>query len=214
MAPAPDVAFRPRATTVCKVAHLNKTHALVLLSETTTDMVDEALMTVADATPNPAKLQAALYERRLAMMCGDLPQALWLLRSAAGFVGWVGWAPYKERPGCWQTTTYFSADSKGIGLYKHARCYQLHAADIVAAWADSRGLPPVMFMSSIADWNYRSLCASRHYAASHGWPDTWEHIFEPLAVRKAYVFTFPFPDAPHSCYQRPGVTYAALPGNG
>jgi hypothetical protein len=65
---------------------------------------------------------------------------------------------------------------------------------------------PTTFMLSIAAWNGRSLAASRRYAASHGWPDTWEHVFETLANREAYVFTFPFPEAPHQCFHVPATT--------
>ncbi len=192
-----------------RVPCLTETLELVLLSETTTEMIDEALAAVADAIPVPGKLRAALYERRLAMMTGDLPEALWLMRSAVGFVGWVGWVPYKERPNCWQTTTYFSAEHRGTGLFERARCHQLHAADIVTRWAAERGLPPVTIMLSIADWNHRSLRASRRYAASNGWTDTWEHVAETVAGRNAYVFSFPYPAAVHPCHQHTEVADTA-----
>jgi hypothetical protein len=181
---------------------LTDTLELVLLSETTTEMIDEALAAVADATPVPGKLQDALYQRRVAMAAGDLPKALWLLRAKSGFVGWVGWAPYKERPDCWQTTTYFAADLRGTGLFERARCHQLHAADVIDRWRVERELPPVTFMLSIADWNHRSLHASRRYAESNGWPDTWEQVYETVAERDAHVFSFPYPAATHRCYQR------------
>lgn len=191
------------------MAHLTDTIELVLLSESTTDMIDEALVAAAEDSPSAAKLRVALYERRSAMMAGDLPEALWLLRGASGCIGWVGWAPYKERPGCWQTTTYLSAEHRGSGLFERARCHQLHAADSVTSWAAERELPPVTFMSSIADWNHRSLRASRRYAASNGWPDTWEQVTEPVADRDAYVFFLPSPDTAHQCYQLPEVADAS-----
>ena len=163
-------------------------------------MIDESVAAVGDAIPDMERMRDMLYERRLAMMNGTLPEALWLLRTASGFAGWVGWAPYKERPNCWQTTTYFSATYRGSGLFERARCHQLHAADSVASWADEQGLPPVSFMLSIADWNHRSLRASRRYAASNDWPDTWEQVTEIGAGRDAYVFSFPYPATSHPCY--------------
>jgi hypothetical protein len=131
-----------------------------------------------------------------------------LLREGSRFVGWAGWAPYKERPHCWQTTTYFAAEFRGTGLFERARCHQLHAADIVATWSTSAGLPSPTFMLSIADWNARSLGASRRYATSNGWLDTWEQVFEPIAERHAHVFTFPYPDAAHQCYLPEGSAEA------
>jgi hypothetical protein len=180
--------------------HLAEGIELVLLCETTTAMIDEAVTAVADAHPHPEKLRDSFYERRSAMTTGELPEALWLLRAGSRFVGWVGWAPYKEKSYCWQTTTYFASELRGTGLFERARCHQLHAADIVAAWAIEAGLPQATFMLSIADWNARSIRASRHYAASNGWPDTWEQVFEPIAERHAHVFTFPYPNATHQCY--------------
>jgi hypothetical protein len=180
--------------------YLTEDVSLVLFCDTTTAMIDEAVTAVADAHPHPEKLRDVFYERRAAMIAGELPEALWLLRGDSRFVGWVGWAPYKERPHCWQTTTYFAAALRGTGLFERARCHQIHAADIVAGWATDAGLPQATFMLSIADWNVRSLRASRRYAASNGWMDTWEQVFEPLAERHAHVFTFPYPAAVHQCY--------------
>jgi hypothetical protein len=178
---------------------------LVLLSEASVAMVDDAFTAVVDAIADPPKLYDAFLERRDAMIAGELPESLWLLGDPSGSVGWVGWAPYKERPHCWQTTTYFSAAHRGTGLFERARCHQVHAAEAVAAWASERGMPAT-FMLSIAAQNERSLAASRRYAASNGWPDTWERVFEPLADREAYVFTFPFPEVPHQCFHSPAAT--------
>lgn len=173
---------------------------LVLLSDAPVEMIDAAFAALADSVAEPSKLYAAFLERREAMAAGGLPESLWLLCADSSPVGWAGWAPYKERPNCWQTTTYFAATHRGTGLFERVRCLQLHAATDVADWAAARGLTAT-FMLSIAAWNQRSLAAARRYAETNGWPDTWEQVFEPLAGREAHVYTFPFPDPPHRCFQ-------------
>lgn len=180
---------------------LSESIDLLLLRDASVEMIDQALTAVADATPHPEKLRNALYERRLAMLAGDHPEALWLLEDCKNMVGWVGWAPYKERDGCWQTTTYVASSLRGTGLFDRARCLQLHAADIVSDWASTRSHSPVTFLLSIADWNIRSIAASKRYVESNNWPDTWERVFEPIANRDAHVYVFPYPDAPHTCYK-------------
>lgn len=194
---APSVALGVTAHTVRFVPAPNVQP--VLLRAASVAMIDEAMAAVADAMPNPEKLHQAFLDRRTAMLAGELPDALWLLRDDTGCIGWAGWAPYAERPDAWQTTTYFSPAYRGSGLFERARCLELHAADTVTAWAQARSRP-VTFLLSIADWNTRSLRASRRYAAECGWHDTWEQVQEPHAGRLAHVFLFPPLPAPHRCW--------------
>lgn len=172
---------------------------LVLLREASVSMIDEAMTAVADAMRDPEKLRQAFEERREAMIVGELPDALWLLRDERGCVGWAGWAPYAEAPNTWQTTTYFAPAYRGSGLFERARCIQIHAAEIVSAWSVERSAPAT-FMLSIDARNTRSLRASSRYAAACGWADTWEQVFEPRAGREARVFYFPPLPAAHPCF--------------
>lgn len=174
------------------------------LRDATPALIAACMDAVSDSLRPGSTLHATMVDRWQLSQDGQFPQSLWLLQDDLGAAGWVGWAPYQERPHAWQTTTYFAPRLRGRGLLEVARCVQVHARDHVSAWQRGREEPEPTFVTSIASWNERSLRASTKYALAHGWPNTWTTMYEPIVGRHAWVLEWP--DLPlHTCQLAPMV---------
>ena len=181
----------------------------VELADTTEKMLEEAFGALEDhwqtpnrpiALNNREQLLSAMLERREKMLENELPASLYVMQDGDKNIGWCGWVPYVEAKDSWQTSTYIATPWRGTGLFERARCRQMHDMGLVVKWAETRGGRVESFVSSIACWNDRSLRASRRYATSNRWPDTWKRIEERESGRQAYVFFYPQPVPDHQCF--------------
>lgn len=174
---------------------------LTALADASRDLLEGCLDSVADTLQVPSSTIPAMFERFEAAQAGRYPDALWLLEDEFGPAGWAGWAPYLEVRGGWQTTTYFAPRLRGRRLIAPVRCLQVHAMPVVRSFLAAGAVEPPWFVSSVSVHRPWSLRASKRYAHSASWPDTWELVHEPQAGRDAFVFTWPQHDPPHPCFQ-------------